>query len=75
MQLTKKDMERLFWIFTDYVESCDKSAGKFLNRIYNEIDEDCMKYGYKNERNDNYCDVSDRFNYLSGEVNHNKGSV
>ena len=75
MQLSKKDMERLFWIFTDYVESCDKSAGKFLNSIYNEIDEDCMKYGYKNKRNDNYCDVSDRFNYLSGEVNHNKGSV
>ena len=66
MQLSKKDMERLFWIFTDYVESCDKSAGKFLDRIYSEIDEDCMRYGYKDTKKNLYCDVSDRFNKNGG---------
>ena len=61
MTLTQKDLERLHWIFVDYVESCDKSQGKFLDRIFIEIESDCMKYGYKDKTKNLYCDVSDRF--------------
>jgi hypothetical protein len=43
-----------------------KSAGKFLDRIYSEIDEDCMRYGYKDTKKNLYCDVSDRFNKNGG---------
>jgi hypothetical protein len=61
MQLSQKDLDRLQWIFVDYVESCDKSQGKFLDRILIEIESDCMKYGFKDKTKNLYCDVSDRF--------------
>jgi len=61
MQLSQKDLDRLQWIFVDYVESCDKSQGKFLDRILIEIESDCMKYGFKDRTKNLYCDVSDRF--------------
>lgn len=51
MQVSKKDMERLFLIFRDYIENFSKADANFLYRIYNELDEDCMKYGYKNTKN------------------------
>jgi hypothetical protein len=50
MQLSKKDMERLFYIFMDYAESCDKNAGAFLDRIYSDLDEYCMKNGYSKNK-------------------------
>ena len=58
MKLSVKDVERLHWIFVDYVENCDKSQGKFLDRILTSIEADCMKYGFNEPL---YCDVSDRF--------------
>jgi hypothetical protein len=61
MKLSQKDLERLHWIFVDYVESCDKSQGKFLDRILIELESECMKHGFKDSNNTLYCDVSDRF--------------
>jgi len=61
MKLSQKDLERLHWIFVDYVESCDKSQSKFLDRIMIEIESQCMKYGFKDLNSTLYCDVSDRF--------------
>lgn len=61
MKLSQKDLERLHWIFVDYVESCDKSQSKFLDRIMIEIESQCMKYGFKDSNSTLYCDVSDRF--------------
>jgi hypothetical protein len=61
MKLSQKDLERLHWIFVDYVENCDKSQGKFLDRVLIELESECMKHGFKNSNSLLYCDVSDRF--------------
>ena len=47
MQLSKRDMSRLFTIFAEYADKCDQSASGFLDYVYSEIDEDCIGYGFK----------------------------